>query len=83
MISDKVLMDTMSESYNTKLILCADNTLKVVFEDEVLDTANEIAYKNLKEVNMLDDYLALIVEPYIKRIKANTELDAIAKELGC
>lgn len=82
MSNDTLLCSLDIDDYTAKLLLLENNSIVVVVNDEVVHESNSITYENLKEVDMLDSYLQLVVECYISSDRNNKEFDSLVEKLG-
>ena len=79
----KVILEKIIKNKLAQLILCDDNiTVNVVYDGEVIDSSGGGTWDNIKNTDLVCEYLTLIVEDYIERKEEHLAFMAILEEEG-
>lgn len=77
----RVILEKMIEGKSAQLLLDENKVVNVVY-DKILLSSNEGSTFNILESNnMLEDYLDMLVESYLKDKRSDEEFEEVCKNL--
>lgn len=78
-----VVKEKIINGATAQLVLSDDNsTVQVFYKGLCIDESSNNTWLNIKDNGLLDNYLIVVTESYLDRIKRDREFDEAWKELN-
>ena len=83
LISMVVVKEKIINGATAQLVLADDNsTVQVFYKGLCVDESSNNTWLNIKDSGLLENYLTVVIEAYLDRIKRDKEFDEAWKELS-
>lgn len=77
----KVILEKMIEGKSAQLLLDENKVVNVVYDKILLSSNKGNTFNILESNNMLEDYLDMLVESYLKDKRSDEEFEEVCKNL--
>ena len=78
-----VVKEKIINGATAQLVLADDNsTVQVFYKGLCIDESSDNTWLNIKDSGLLENYLTVVTEAYLDRIKCDKEFDEAWKELN-
>lgn len=77
----KVILEKMIEGKSAQLLLDENKVVNVVYDKILLSSNEGNTFNILESNNMLEDYLDMLVESYLKDKRSDEEFEEVCKNL--
>lgn len=79
----KIVLEKVIDNKLAQLVLLNDNsTVNVLYNGVCIDSSGGNTWNNMKDEDLLDSYLDLIVESYLTKARESEEFNKLCEELG-
>ena len=79
----RIVLEKVIDNKLAQLVLLNDNsTVKVLYNGVCIDSSEGNTWNNMKDEDLLDSYLDLIVESYLTKARDSEEFNNLCEELG-
>ena len=79
----RIVLEKVIDNKLAQLVLLNDNSIvKVLYNGVCIDSSEGNTWNNMKDEDLLDSYLDLIVESYLTKARESEEFNKLCEELG-